>query len=307
MTTGGRKPVEVSIDEHPRPGTTMQALAGLRPAFEKDGSVTAGNSSGINDGAAATVLMREDDVRARGLTGLATLEAVTTAGVDPEIMGYAPVIALQRLWERTGLTPADVDVIEVNEAFAAQAVAVIRDAGLDPERVNPYGGGDRPRPPRRRDRRDPDRARGPRSAAPRPRVRRRDDVHRRRPGPRGVAAAVLTPARASRQDASPRGVPERQKLATRAKAGTRDTGPMSVFLLGGGRDVAVCASLLQAFVSEAREHAAGRAPVIALLLVLEAHDDASVDRFRGVLEAAERHPTTSGCTRSSRERPSRMP
>ncbi len=84
--------------------------------------------------------MREDDVRERGLTGLATLEAVTTAGVDPEIMGYAPVIALQRLWEQTGLTPADVDVIELNEAFAAQAVAVIRDGGLDPEKVNPYGG-----------------------------------------------------------------------------------------------------------------------------------------------------------------------
>ncbi len=83
---------------------------------------------------------REDDLRERGLTGLATLEAVTTAGVDPEIMGYAPVIALQRLWEQTGLTPGDVDVIELNEAFAAQAVAVIRDAALDPEKVNPYGG-----------------------------------------------------------------------------------------------------------------------------------------------------------------------
>lgn len=140
VTTGGKRPVEVSVDEHPRPGTTLDVLAGLRPAFEAGGSVTAGNSSGINDGAAATVLMREDDVRERGLTGLATLEAVTTAGVDPEIMGYAPVLALQRLWEQTGLTPADVDVIELNEAFAAQAVAVIRDAGLDPEKTNPYGG-----------------------------------------------------------------------------------------------------------------------------------------------------------------------
>lgn len=140
VTTGGKRPVEVSVDEHPRPGTTLEALAGLRPAFERDGSVTAGNSSGINDGAAATVLLREDDVRERGLRGLATLEAVTTAGVDPEIMGYAPVVALRRLWEQTGLTPADVDVIELNEAFAAQAVAVIRDAELDPEKVNPYGG-----------------------------------------------------------------------------------------------------------------------------------------------------------------------
>ena len=140
VTTGGKRPLEVSVDEHPRPGTTLEVLAGLRPAFERDGTVTAGNSSGINDGAAATVLMREEDVRERGLTGLATLEAVTTAGVDPEIMGYAPVLALQRLWEQTGLAPADVDVIELNEAFAAQAVAVIRDAGLDPEKVNPYGG-----------------------------------------------------------------------------------------------------------------------------------------------------------------------
>lgn len=140
VTTGGKRPVEVAVDEHPRPDTTLEVLAGLRPAFEAGGSVTAGNSSGINDGAATTVLMREDDVRERGLTGLATLEAVATAGVDPEIMGYAPVLALQRLWEQTGLTPADVDVIELNEAFAAQAVAVIRDAGLDPEKTNPYGG-----------------------------------------------------------------------------------------------------------------------------------------------------------------------
>jgi acetyl-CoA C-acetyltransferase len=140
VTTSGRKPVEVSTDEHPRPGTTVEVLGGLRPAFRKDGSVTAGNSSGINDGAGATVLMRESDVRERGLPALATIEAVTTAGIEPEIMGYAPVAALERLWAKTGLTPADVDVIELNEAFASQAVAVIRDAGLDPEKTNPYGG-----------------------------------------------------------------------------------------------------------------------------------------------------------------------
>ncbi|WP_448003695.1 thiolase family protein [Agromyces bauzanensis] len=140
FTTGGRTPVEVVADEHPRPGTTLEALAGLRPAFQKDGSVTAGNSSGINDGAGAVVLMREGDVRDRGLGGLATIEAVATAGIEPELMGYAPVIALARLFEQTGLTPADVGTVELNEAFAAQAVAVIRDAGLDPERTNPYGG-----------------------------------------------------------------------------------------------------------------------------------------------------------------------
>ncbi|MCH6231652.1 thiolase family protein [Microbacterium sp. CFH 31415] len=140
VTTSGRKPVEVSVDEHPKPGTTLETLAGLRPAFQKDGSVTAGNASGINDGAGATVLMREADVRAQGLPALATIEAVATAGNEPEFMGYAPVYALERLWAQTGLTAADVDVIELNEAFAAQAVAVIRDAGLDPARVNPYGG-----------------------------------------------------------------------------------------------------------------------------------------------------------------------
>lgn len=140
VSSGGRKPVEVVRDEHPRPETTLEILAGLRGAFDPEGSVTAGNSSGINDGAAATVLMRETDVREQGLSGLVTLEAVSTAAIEPELMGYAPVVALERLWNQTGLTPADVDVFEVNEAFAAQAVAVIRDAGLDVEKVNPYGG-----------------------------------------------------------------------------------------------------------------------------------------------------------------------
>ncbi|MFC5337341.1 thiolase family protein [Leucobacter denitrificans] len=140
VSSGGRKPVEVSVDEHPKPNTTLEILAGLRPAFDPEGSVTAGNSSGINDGAASTVLMRESDVRERGLSGLVTLEAVATAAMEPELMGYAPVVALERLWRQTGLSPADVDVFEVNEAFAAQAVAVVRDAGLDPEKVNPYGG-----------------------------------------------------------------------------------------------------------------------------------------------------------------------
>ncbi|HLS25762.1 MAG TPA: thiolase family protein [Beutenbergiaceae bacterium] len=140
VTTSGRKPVEVTTDEHPRPGTTMETLGGLRAVFQKDGTVTAGNASGINDGAGAAVLMREDDARSRGLSGLATIEAVATAGNEPELMGYAPVYALQRLWDQTGLTPGDVDTIELNEAFAAQAVAVIRDAKLNPEKVNPYGG-----------------------------------------------------------------------------------------------------------------------------------------------------------------------
>ncbi|GAB3125442.1 acetyl-CoA C-acyltransferase [Glaciibacter psychrotolerans] len=136
----GRHPVTVTLDEHPRPETTFESLAALRPAFRGDGSVTAGNSSGINDGAAAVVLMGEERVRERGLGGLATLEYVSTAALEPELMGYAPTLALRKLFAETGLTPDDIDTVELNEAFASQAVAVIRDAGLDPERTNPYGG-----------------------------------------------------------------------------------------------------------------------------------------------------------------------
>jgi len=140
VSTGGRRPTTVAADEHPKPGTTLQALAALRPAFAPGGSVTAGNSSGINDGAAALVLTTEDVARDRGATGLVALEAVCTAAIEPELMGYAPVLALRALFEKTGTTPADVGIVELNEAFAAQAVACIRDAGLDPERTNPYGG-----------------------------------------------------------------------------------------------------------------------------------------------------------------------
>ncbi|MES2866603.1 MULTISPECIES: thiolase family protein [Microbacterium] len=140
VTTSGRKPVEVSRDEHPRPETTLETLACLQSAFVKDGTVTAGNASGINDGAAATVLMRETDARAEGAPVLATIEAVTTAALEPEIMGYAPTLALKKLFKQTGLTPSDISTIELNEAFASQALAVIRDTELDPAQVNPYGG-----------------------------------------------------------------------------------------------------------------------------------------------------------------------
>ncbi len=136
----GRKPYTVEVDEHPKPHTTLETLAKLRPAFEKDGSVTAGNASGINDGGAAVVLARESVAARRGMTGLVSLEAVATAAMEPELMGYAPVLALQQLFKQTGTTPADIGTIECNEAFASQAVAVIRDAKLDPEKTNPYGG-----------------------------------------------------------------------------------------------------------------------------------------------------------------------
>jgi acetyl-CoA C-acetyltransferase len=140
VTTAGPRPRQVSVDEHPKADTTLEVLSGLRPVFERNGTVTAGNSSGINDGGAAVVVARESVVKERGLSGLVTLEAVATAANEPGLMGYAPVFALAKLFDRTGLSVADIDIVELNEAFAAQAVAVIRDAGLDPDRTNPYGG-----------------------------------------------------------------------------------------------------------------------------------------------------------------------
>ena len=136
----GKKQVTVTVDEAPRPDTTLETLQGLRPAFQTGGSVTAGNSSGINDGAAAVILMKDSTARERGLGGLATLEYVATAGIDPALMGYAPALALRKLFDETGLSPADIEIVELNEAFAAQSVAVIRDLKLDPEKTNPYGG-----------------------------------------------------------------------------------------------------------------------------------------------------------------------
>jgi len=140
VETGGRRSVTVSEDEHPKPDTTLEVLSNLRPAFQKEGTVTAGNASGINDAGAAVVLATESVAAERGLTPLASLEAVTTAAMEPELMGYAPVLAVQALFEKTGTSPADIGIIELNEAFASQAVAVIRDAKLDPSQVNPYGG-----------------------------------------------------------------------------------------------------------------------------------------------------------------------
>jgi acetyl-CoA C-acetyltransferase len=137
---GGRNSFTVTEDQYPKPGTTLETLAGLRPAFATDGTVTAGNASGINDGAAAVVLATARAAADRGLTPLVSLESVATGAMEPELMGYAPVLALNALFDKTGMTPGDVDIIELNEAFASQAVAVIRDAKLDPAKVNPYGG-----------------------------------------------------------------------------------------------------------------------------------------------------------------------
>jgi acetyl-CoA C-acetyltransferase len=130
----------VDTDEHPRADTTVETLGKLRPAFKPEGSVTAGNASGINDGASAVVVMSADKARELGVTPLATIKGYASAGVEPRVMGLGPVPAVKKVLDRTGLQTRDIDVYEVNEAFAAQSVAVLRDLGLDPENVNPNGG-----------------------------------------------------------------------------------------------------------------------------------------------------------------------
>jgi 3-oxoadipyl-CoA thiolase len=131
---------EVDADEHPRPDTSTEKLAALRPAFQEGGSVTAGNSSGINDGAAAVVIASEDKARSLGAEPLGAFVGSAVAGVDPRVMGIGPVPAVRKLLERAGLSVEDVDLVELNEAFASQSLVVIRDLGLDPERVNVNGG-----------------------------------------------------------------------------------------------------------------------------------------------------------------------
>jgi len=141
VTISGRKgDTVVDTDEYPRHGTTAETLAGLRPAFSKDGTVTAGNASGINDGAAAVVLMTADEARARGVTPLARIASWATAGVDPALMGSGPIPASKLALEKAGWSIDDLDLVESNEAFAAQACAVLKDLGLDPEKVNVNGG-----------------------------------------------------------------------------------------------------------------------------------------------------------------------
>jgi len=132
-------PVLFEVDEHPK-ATSLEQLSGLRPVFQKDGSVTAGNASGINDGAGALILARAAAAKAAGLTPRARIRGYAVAGVRPEVMGIGPVPAVRLLLERTGLSVGDFDVIESNEAFAAQALAVSKELGFDPARVNPNGG-----------------------------------------------------------------------------------------------------------------------------------------------------------------------
>ena len=141
VTIKGRKgDTTVSKDEHIRDGATAEALGALRAAFKKEGSVTAGNASGINDGAAALVLMNADEAARRGATILAHVASWASAGVDPSIMGIGPVPATRRALEKAGWTVADLDLVEANEAFAAQALSVGKELGWDPDRVNVNGG-----------------------------------------------------------------------------------------------------------------------------------------------------------------------
>jgi acetyl-CoA C-acetyltransferase len=130
----------VDQDEYIRHGATLDSISGLKPAFTKDGSVTAGNASGLNDGAAALVLMSADEAKARGLKPLARLASWAHAGVEPEIMGTGPIPASRKALEKAGWSIGDLDLIESNEAFAAQAICVVRELGLDPAKVNVNGG-----------------------------------------------------------------------------------------------------------------------------------------------------------------------
>jgi 3-oxoadipyl-CoA thiolase len=131
---------ELARDEHPRPDTNLEKLGALKPAFRGGGTVTAGNSSGLNDGAAALVIASEERARALGVEPLGAFVGSAVAGVDPRVMGIGPVPAVRKLLERTGVGIGELDLVELNEAFASQSLAVVRDLGLDEERVNVNGG-----------------------------------------------------------------------------------------------------------------------------------------------------------------------
>jgi acetyl-CoA C-acetyltransferase len=141
VTISSRKgDVVVDADEYPRAGSTYEGMAKLKPAFSKDGSVTAGNASGLNDGAAALVIMSADEAKRRGLTPMARIVSWATAGVDPAIMGTGPIPATRKALEKAGWSVKDLELVEANEAFAAQALAVNKDLGWDPAIVNVNGG-----------------------------------------------------------------------------------------------------------------------------------------------------------------------
>ena len=138
--TSRRGDIIIDTDEHPKPDTTIETLQGLRPAFSKDGTVTAGSASGINDGGAASILMSAETAAKRGIEPMARIVSWATAGVDPAIMGSGPIPASRKALEKAGWSADDLDLIEANEAFAAQACAVNKDLGWDTEKVNVNGG-----------------------------------------------------------------------------------------------------------------------------------------------------------------------
>ena len=174
----------VDTDEHIRPGVTTDDLAKLKPAFAKDGTVTAGNASGINDAAAAVVLADAAFAERHGHTPLGRLVAYSHAGVEPRIMGMGPAPAVRKVLDRAGMKLDQIDVIELNEAFAAQALAVARELGLDPDKTNPNGSGVSLGPPDRRHRNDTGRQGAVRAAPHRRPLRPGHHVHRRRAGHR---------------------------------------------------------------------------------------------------------------------------
>jgi 3-oxoadipyl-CoA thiolase len=133
-------PIEITRDEHPRADTSLEALGRLRPAFREGGSVTAGNSSGINDGASATVVVSGEFAREHSLKPLARVVATAVAGVDPSVMGLGPIPATRKALDRAGISIEDLDLVELNEAFASQSIAVMRELNLDPDKVNVNGG-----------------------------------------------------------------------------------------------------------------------------------------------------------------------
>jgi acetyl-CoA C-acetyltransferase len=137
---GKKGSLQFAVDEFPRPDTSLEALAKLKPAFKPGGSVTAGNSCGRNDGASAMVVMSGDKLKSLGIKPLARVVGIAVAGVSPRVMGIGPVPAVAKVLDKTGLTLADIDLIELNEAFAAQALAVIRELRLDLEKINVNGG-----------------------------------------------------------------------------------------------------------------------------------------------------------------------
>ncbi len=192
--------VTVDADEYIRHGATMDAMQKLRPAFAKDGSVTAGNACGLNDGAAAVVLMSAEEAERRGLTPLARIASYATAGLDPSIMGVGPIHASRKALEKAGWKVGDLDLVEANEAFAAQACAVNKDMGWDPANRERERRRDCHRPPDRRvGRAHPEHA-AVRDEAPRCEEGSGDAVHRRRHGCRHVPRTRLIAAVAEQRN-----------------------------------------------------------------------------------------------------------